>query len=676
MGSTPLQTITDFPRDVRDLETVWIPMPDGCRLAARIWLPVDAEEDPVPAILEHLPYRRRDFTALGNSIMHPYYAGHGYACVRTDMRGSGDSDGILEGEYLQQELDDAVAVIQWLAAQPWCSGSVGMTGISWGGFNSLQVAALRPPALKAIVTACSTDDRYADDIHYMGGCLIADNLMWGSTFFSFNSRPPDPEVVGEGWREKWLERLENAVVFPEVWTRHQRRDEFWKHGSVCEDYADIECAVYAVGGWADGYSNAIPRLLEGLSCPRKGLIGPWSHSWPNTALPGPAIGFLQEALRWWDHWLKGEDSGIMDEPMLRVWMQEYVPPKPQYDERPGRWVAEPSWPSPGIEAREFALNAGRIDCEAGPENALVHESPQTVGVTAGDWCPYGHDAEMPTDQRFEDGASLVFDSEPLAERLEIMGAPVVALDLAADRPRAFVAVRLNDVAPNGAATRVTYGLLNLTHRNGHEDLEALEPGKRYRVRVQLNDIAHGFAAGHRIRVSLSTAYWPLAWPSPEPVRLTVYAGASGLVLPVRAPRAEDDALAPFGPAEGAAPLSHETLRPYHRARILRRDIASGETVIEAIKDRGLIALHDIGLTYSGRGSERYTIKDGDPLSARAENRYAISFERGDWSLRTESETIVSATGDDFLVTAALDAFEGDTRVFTRTWSAKVPRDLA
>ncbi|MDX1576197.1 MAG: CocE/NonD family hydrolase, partial [Kiloniellales bacterium] len=184
----------DLPRAVREIETAWIEMPDGCRLAARLWLPEDAEQSPVPAILEHLPYRRRDYTRLRGDEMHRYFAGHGYAGVRVDIRGSGDSDGILEDEYLQQELDDAVAVIDWLAWQPWCSGLVGMTGISWGGFNALQVAALRPPPLKAVITACSTDDRYADDVHYMGGCLITENLEWASTMFGFNARPPDPEV--------------------------------------------------------------------------------------------------------------------------------------------------------------------------------------------------------------------------------------------------------------------------------------------------------------------------------------------------------------------------------------------------------------------------------------------------------------------------------------------------
>ncbi|MEM7123855.1 MAG: CocE/NonD family hydrolase, partial [Pseudomonadota bacterium] len=312
----------DFPRPIREIETLWVPMSDGANLAARVWLPEDAEADPVPVILEAIPYRRRDGTAAGDVLTHPWWAGHGYACVRLDLRGSGDSDGVLLDEYLAGEQDDLVAAIAWLADQPWCSGSVGMIGISWGGFNGLQTATRRPPALKAIITCCSTDDRYADDVHYMGGCLLNDGVSWGSGIFAVVSRWPDPTVVGERWRDMWLERL-NETDCPLIdWTRHQRRDGFWQHGSVCEDYDAIECAVYAVGGWTDGYTDAILRLMENLKGPRRALIGPWTHVYPHFGTPGPAMGFLQEGLRWWDRWLKGVENGIEDEPACQIWMQD------------------------------------------------------------------------------------------------------------------------------------------------------------------------------------------------------------------------------------------------------------------------------------------------------------------------------------------------------------------
>ncbi|HSY88232.1 MAG TPA: CocE/NonD family hydrolase, partial [Verrucomicrobiae bacterium] len=235
MDSAPI--VEDVSGRIRTIELAWIPMSDGRRLAARLWLPVDAEREPVPAILEYIPYRRRDGTRPRDEETHAWVAAQGYACARVDIAGSGDSDGLLLDEYLQQEQDDAVEIIAWLSAQPWCSGKVGMIGISWGGFNGLQVAARQPPALKAVISLASTVDRYADDVHFMGGALLADNMDWGAAFFTYAALPPDPAMVGAGWRKQWLERLEVLRPFPPLWLAHQRRDDFWKHGSVSENYA-------------------------------------------------------------------------------------------------------------------------------------------------------------------------------------------------------------------------------------------------------------------------------------------------------------------------------------------------------------------------------------------------------------------------------------------------------
>ncbi len=288
-----MRVVHDLPRQIREIENLWIPLADGDRMAARVFLPVDADADPVPAIVEYHPYRKRDLTAINNEPFHGYLAGHGFAGVRLEIRGSGESDGILADEYLAQELNDAVEAIAWLARQPWCSGKVGMIGNSWSGFNSLQVAALRPPELAAIVTSCSTDDRYADDMHYMGGCLLTDTLDWGTMFQALLTLPPDPALVGDRWREMWQARIDAVHVPIEAWLRHQRRDDFWRHGSVCEDYAAIQVPVLAVGGWLDGYSNAIPRLLAGLSVPRRGdhravgpLVSAHGHPGAEPQLPG------------------------------------------------------------------------------------------------------------------------------------------------------------------------------------------------------------------------------------------------------------------------------------------------------------------------------------------------------------------------------------------------------
>jgi putative CocE/NonD family hydrolase len=667
--------VSEFPRRVREIENLFIPLADGTRLAARIFLPEDAEARPVPAILEILPYRKRDGTAERDALTHPYFAGHGYAGVRVDMRGSGESDGLLEDEYLKQEQDDCLEVIAWLAAQSWCSGAVGMMGISWGGFNGLQVAARRPPALKAVITLCSTDDRYADDIHFMGGALLNANLGWASTMFAYMSRPPDQALVGERWRAMWLERLENMPLLIDNWLRHQRRDAFWKHASVCENLSQIVCPVYAIGGWADGYSNVIPRLLAGLTAPCKGLIGPWAHKYPHFALPGPAMGFLQEALRWWDKWLKGVETGIMDGPALRAWMLDSVRPHSWYAERPGRWVGEASWPPAGIEQRRLFLTEHGLADRATATRPLAIASPETVGLHAGIWCPHGSAPDEPGDQREDDAKSLVFDTAPLASRLEILGAPVVELEVAADRPNAKIAVRLCDVHPDGASTRVTYGILNLTHRDGHERPTPLEPGRRYKIRLQLNDIAYAFPPGHRLRLAISTAYWPIAWPAPERFAVTLQGGDGVLVLPVRPPQARDADLSPLPPPESAAPERRTVLRTGHTERRIERDIGSGETVYRAVDDFGEARIDAIALDIGSVKYGEYRITDEDPLSARAETRWTQLVGRGAWRTRTETRTVMTATKDAFLLHAELDAYEGEKRVWSHNWERVVPRDL-
>lgn len=674
--------VEDLPHPIEEIENVWIPMPDGCRLAARMWMPSDAHENPVPAILEYLPYRKRDLMRLRDEPMHRYLAGHGYIGIRVDVRGSGDSEGVMHDEYSREEHEDAEAIIAWLAKQPWCSGNVGMFGISWGGFNALQVAARRPPALKAIISLCAADDRYADDAHYMGGCLINENLQWGSVLMAYNALPPDPEIVGENWRNMWRERLEHATAFPARWMEHQRRDAYWAHGSISEEFAAIECPVYAIGGWADGYSNAVPRLLEHLSAPSKGLVGPWSHMFPHEGQPGPVIGFLQEAVRWWDQWLKGIDTGLMDEPQYRVWMQENLAPSPTQLVSPGRWVAEETWPSDRITHQQWHLNTGRLEDAPEEPATLTISSPQTTGSTGGEWCAFGADGEMPTDQRQDDGRSLVFDSAILDADLEILGAPRVTLELAIDQPVGMIAVRLNDTSPDGASTRISYGLLNLTHRDSHADPEPLVPGQTYRIEVQLNDIAHRFPAGHQIRIAVSTSYWPIAWPSPQPVNLSLLTGNSTLTLPVRPTRAGDEELRIFEPPERATGDESVKLRPLRHIRELGRNLTTNELVHTLRNDGGeiggasLARIDAIDLDIGRRMERRYRIGESDPLTARAEIVQDFMLRRGDWQIRVQVRNRLQSTKDNFLFNADLEAFEGDTLFFSRNWDLTIPRDLA
>lgn len=670
-----------YPNQVREIENVWIPMSDGTRLAARVWLPVDAEQNPVPVIWNYCPYFKRSFTRLGDDMRFPYYAAHGYACVRVDIRGSGDSEGLPMDEYVKQEQDDALEIIAWMAAQPWCSGAVGMEGISWSGFNSLQVAARRPPALKAIITHCSTDDRYADDAHYKGGAILHDKFNWGAIFWTIQGQPSDPEITGwDGWRERWLERLNNIEYNVGNWLQHQRRDTFWKHGSVCEDYSQIACPVYAIGGWTDAYKNSVFRLLENLKVPAKGLVGPWTHTYPHTGIPGPAIGYLDEALRWWDHWLKGKNTGIMDEPRLRVWMQDKASSE-RMTEVPGRWVAEETWPSSRIKPKTYFLNGARsLDEKEAAETQLDLDPLQTVGLASGNWCPSGGTSpddlpiELAQDQRQDDARSLTFDSAPLSKDIEILGAPEVTLELAVDKPVAFIAVRLNEVWPTGESNRATYGILNLTHRDSHENPEPLEPGRRYKVTVKLDYTAHTFSAGNRIRIAVSTSYWPMVVPSPEPVMLSVFTGASTLHLPVRPERKADARLAAFGapfvPEVGAQMLENKP-----GSRVVEWDIVSGRQTITHLGSRGRTLITATNTEIYSANDITYDITQHDPTSAVIEQRCMMGTARGDWRPRVESVSRIRMTKDDFILYGELNAFYGDEKIFQKTWDRKIPRDL-
>jgi putative CocE/NonD family hydrolase len=670
---------TDLLRHVVRQDAVWIPLESGLRLAARLWRPEDAERNRVPAILEFLPYRRNDGTALRDSTMHPYLAAHGYACLRVDMRGSGDSDGVLLDEYLVSEQDDALEVIAWMARQPWCDGSVGMWGISWGGFNALQVAARRPPALRAVISLCSTDDRYADDVHYRGGCVLAaDALPWASVMLTLNAEPPDPRFAGARWRELWRERLDGSPPFIEPWLTHQTRDAYWRHGSVCEDFARIEVPVYAVGGWEDGYTNAVPRLLAGLPGPRKGLIGPWAHAYPHFATPGPQIGFLQEALRFWDCWMKNRETGVMDEPMLRAWLQEPRPFDPQRLEVPGRWVAEPVWPPADRpeSAPLFLTGDGELASSPGAPRAIEVATVLHHGADCGAWCSYGTPGEAPGDQRADDARACCFESEPVAERTEILGFPELALRVSADRPVAQVTARLCDVAPDGASRLVSRGVLNLTHRDGHVEPRPLEPGRPIDVTLRLDAAGWSMPAGHRFRLALAPSYWPMIWPSPELVTLTIHLGPGCVLrLPLRAPRQEDSALAPFAPAEGTPRIARDVLRPASRSRRLVVDQASRRQILESGADSGRVRWISLGLETERVGRETHSIVEGDPLSAEVRCHQRFELVRDDWRVRGETESVMTCDAERFFVTTVVRAWEGNALTHERERRFQIDRHL-
>ncbi|MGW6895649.1 CocE/NonD family hydrolase [Streptomyces sp. NPDC054919] len=657
---------TRFPYDTAH-EDVWIPLPDGTRLHARIWRPIT--DEPVPALLEYLPYRLSDWTAPRDRQRHPWYAGHGYASVRVDARGHGNSEGPPADAYDATGPADGVAVVHWLAGQEWCSGRVGMFGISWGGSVSLRIAALAPEPLKAIVTVCSTDDRYDNDAHYMGGSVLAVGMhARAATTLAFAARPPDPAHVGDGWKAMWLKRLEAVDPPVHTWLAHRTRDAYWAHGSVCEDYSAIEAHVLAVGGWLDPYRDTVLRLVAHLDPAKvRGLIGPWSHQYPDRGLPpGPSIGFLQETLRWWDQHLKGEETGVMSEPLLRSWISGSHRPATVYETLPGRWVGDTDWPSKNVATVAYALQGG----------SQTVRSPQQTGLDAGRFVPFGNDADLPPDQRDEDAKSVSFEFPVEDAPLEILGRPRVKLRIRMDVPRGQVIVRLCEVTPDGASTLVTRGALNLSARHGRDRSDDWTPGATEDVTFELNGIGHAFSPGHRIRLAVSSSYWPWIWPQAGSAGFTLDADGSLLELPVRH-RAEEPSIT-FEEAEQAEPLLvvlPVTLDEPRPERLVVRDVAKGEWRLEVDPRYGGTRVHPDGLEFTEDGVDAYTIQENDPLSARTRSDWTIRLHRPEaaWDVKIETRSEISGDEHDFLTSDEMVCKDGDEIVFHRTWVKRIPR---
>jgi putative CocE/NonD family hydrolase len=653
----------------------WIPMPDGARLGARLWIPDN--EQPCPAVLEYIPYRKDDYSAKRDSNTIAHFAKHGYACVRVDMRGSGSSDGVLYDEYSDQEVDDGVAVIEWIAEQPWCNGKVGTMGISWGGITGLQLAQRSPEALKTIIVLGATDQRYYDDAGYYLGCLVGQTLGWAAIMFGYNTRPPDPELAGEDWKDLWLERLQQTPHYLERWFEHQHNDEYWRNNSADSDYDAIEIPVYAISGHADCWPNTVSRLLQNLQVPLRGLQGAWCHRYPHLGIPGPAVDFLSDAIRWFDQWLKDEETGIMDEAGYQVFLQDSVKPQTYYDNRPGRWIGLTGWPSDQIEIGQFHLSCGRLSAQPASGEAMEICSPQTTGLLSGEYMPwfsFGPAEELPGDQRIEDAGSLVFDTDTLAEPLEILGNAVAALQLCSDQPQALVAARLCDVWPDGSSTLITRGILNLSQRKGKSNPVSMTPGEPVEVEIEFNHSAYVVPEGHRLRLALSTSYWPMAWPSPTNTRLTVYPGWSALKLPLIRKNAVNAALTEFGNSVIGEPEPTTSLRPVSQKREIRFDSQRNLDVLEITADNGKTRFEETGMEMGSKSLYRFSIGETDPLSAIAEYDWEWEYGRGDWQTKTHTYTKITSDAAYFYLHAVSVAWEGGNQVFHRQWQQKFKRD--
>ncbi len=676
-------TASNLPFEITKLENIIITLKDGCKLSAHIWIPkkalIEKEKFKIGSIVEYIPYRKNDFTAVRDSIRHPFFAGNGFASIRIDMRGTGDSDDWLKDEYLKQEQDDCLEVFDWIILQSWSNGSIGMFGKSWGGFNSLQVAARNHNSLKCIITLMSTDDRYSDDVHYRGGTLLAsDMLWWASTMFAYNARPQDPKIVGSKWKENWLERLKTPPNVIE-WVKHQKRDDYWKHGSICENYNDIKIPVLAIGGWRDGYTNPVFRMCEFLSNNEsKFIIGPWCHEYPEVATPKPAIGFQQIALLWWKKYLSNEDEEIKL-PKFTAYIQY---PSDSIDEsynyRDGKWIGLKSYSSNfdnnnTIEKMIFNLNdTGLLDTSStivkdnNEDSILKFSGDQGHGLNRGNWCPFGQPDDLPTDQKLENSKCLMFKSKPFKKSIEFFGQPIVNLTISSDKKISLVSCRINDYNPkNNSSILISWGILNLSHRNSNEFPEYLIPNKKYKISIKLDVLGIKFEKGHILELSLSTTDWPQAWPTPEVSTISLYTNESELILPVlKTDEDNNDIIAKveLPPPQCMIPTKREILRKENRKKIINFNNETGEYIIDDYSDEGNLKLIKNGklsnIEYGSINKNKWIIKKKEPLSAFNKCEWELNLGRdNDWQIKIITKSIMKCDYENFYLINELKGFE-------------------
>ncbi len=670
-----LTVVRDLPNRVCVNPDLRIPLADGAWLHGRLWFPEGAEENPVPAVVEYAPFRHRDFTAPRDALIHPWFAGHGYASLRLELRGSGDSGGMPMDEYVRQEQDDALAALEWIAEQPWCNGNTGLFGMSWGAFSALQVAARQPPSLKAIIPVHGTDDRFADDIHYKGGCLLTAGLSWGTLYTLYMMRPPDPDISGPCWRDIWLERFARAPMVLEPWMTHQYKDDYWRHGSIAENPAAVRCPALVVCGWADGYTVAALRMAEHLNPESRFWIGPWAHTYPHLARPGPQAGFLQQAVRWWDRWLKGKDSGVESWPRVRCYVQQSVAPATSYDVRTGHWIGVDHWPPPATDSHWYCEPDRLTETRRSGSGEVILSigTPLANSIAGPEWLPHGVGPELPPEQSEEDAGALCFDTDPLGQEQVICGTPVLHLRCRVDNA-GMIYVRLVDCRPDGDSLQVTYGLLNLYHREDLTKPRELPLKQWFDVSIPLDSIAQRIPAGHRIRLAIATQAWPLVWPASRAMTLEVDAAATFLSLPTLSPE-DTHRLTIDSPESPAVPLPLELtwLDPVRRRRTARRDVSLGLAERCYIKDDGRYRIGEHGMEVSARGSLIYRSLGEDPLSAEADFCYRIRHARGAWNVGVECEVQVCSTAEAFIVSGEYRALEEGTVVLHRQVNHRIRR---
>jgi putative CocE/NonD family hydrolase len=655
---------------------VRIRMRDGIQLSANLFMPIaKSSDEKFPVILEMIPYRKDDYRYESDRRRMSTFAERGFVGCRVDVRGTGSSEGRAEDEYTKVETQDGYEVVEWLAAQAWCNGNVGMWGISYGGFSAIQVAMLQPPHLKAILPMYATDDRYTGDVHYIGGCMVVSEVaQYAVSQVGMNALPPKPEYAGGDWAERWKERLENTPPWTLKWMREQVDGPYWRNGSLAPDYDRIRCAMYLIGGWNDIYVDPVLRMMEKCAAPRKALIGNWVHALPDRAYPGPNLNWLHEMVRFFDYWLKGIDNGVMDEPALTFFRREYTEPQAFPTHLNGDWQSESLYPPQRTTHQELYLSdRSLIPILPHVDTSDTYPHRPTLGTRAslcwgGGAAPNG----LSRDLRPDEALSLTYTGEPLDEALDILGFPEAILHLSCSAPVAHVIVRLSDVAPDGASSQVSAGVLNLTHRESHSEPQALTPREVYQARVKLRATGYRYRPGHRIRLSIASAYWPVIWPSPYASINTLHRGPatpSRLILPVL-PHTAD---LPAVPAFKAMTREAEPLNGVDDGEWSIVEDVIRQTVTVKVYGAETCALPGGGSLFNSERLEM-TASQIDPAAARMHNEVIYELKTGH-DIRVRATGGVRSTVGDFHVDVQLRVELNGDLFFQRSWLERMPRRL-
>ena len=655
-----------------EIRAAWIPMPDGVRLSADLYHPTGAAAGgKLPVLLEYLPYRKHEARSR-NWPLYSYFVERGYVVAAVDIRGTGNSEGrLIPYEYSEIEQADGEVVIDWLSKQAWSNGSVGMFGISWGGFNSIQMAARNPPALKAIVAIDATEDLFQDDVHYMDGIMHLDS--WEMSMDLDNARPGSPDYLidDDNFRNRF-----DTEPWMLTYKNRQRDGPFWDRASVRNRYDDIRIPSFHIGGWYDGYRDSVARMLEHVkNAPVKAIMGAWHHTWPNEPYPGPGMEWRHEAVRWFDQFLKGKDTGILDEPRFAVFVRNWHPPGPHIEHAPGEWRYEDGWPIVRIRDQALYPQPDHTLGSAAPV-ATTHQLRYipSAGFEAGG--PVMWWGDVAHDQRGTDAFSLVYDSGPLEEELEILGFPRAVLTVAANATRANWIARLSDVAPDGTVTQVTGAAMNGNHRESAREPRLIVPDEPFQLDIEMHFTSWVFPKGHRIRLAVNNAIWPMLWPTPEPMTTELRLGASRLSLPVVPyekrpvpdflPPAKDPAYA------GVESIESGTTSGYGEISSVDRNPQSGTVVAKATNGSG---------TRFPWGKERsletirYEINDSAPADAKVTGTHRMEVDLPGRKLVWDAELTFRSDRENFFYTYRRRLTENGKPVREKTWNQTIPRDF-